>query len=167
MIKNAYADIYAMCEKEGIMILIESEPTTNTNCCANIASLVKYVNKPYFKGLYDPGNNIYATDEIPFPDGYEKIKDCLEHIHIKDAVLVDGKADGVAVGEGLVDYKGLFTELKCVGYNKDVMLETHYRKAGKLSEATLKNPKGSEISENGYEASAECMENLKKIIASV
>ena len=167
MIKNAYTDIYAMCEKEGIMILIESEPTTNTNCCADIASLVKYVNKPYFKGLYDPGNNIYATDEIPFPDGYEKIKNCLEHIHIKDAVLVDGKADGVAVGEGLVDYKGLFTELKRIGYNKDVMLETHYRKAGKLSEATLKNPKGSAISENGYEASAECMENLKKILVSV
>lgn len=167
MINSAYEKIYEMCEKEKIMILIESEPTTNSACCEDIAKLVEYVNKPYFKALYDPGNNIYATDEIPFPDGYEKIKNCIEHIHIKDAVITDGKAEGVAVGEGLVDYVGLFKELKKSGYDKDIMLETHYRKAGKLSETTLKNPKGSAISENGYEASAECMENLKKIIASV
>lgn len=167
MVKKAYEEGYEACEKAGITIVIESEPTTNAGCCREIAELVRYVNKPYFKALYDPGNNIYSTDEIPFPQGYEYIKDILCHIHIKDAVKKDGKAVGAAVGEGLVDYEGLFKELKRIGYDKDIMLETHYRPHSELSEDTLKNPKGSAISENGYEASKECIINLKKIIDSV
>lgn len=167
MVKNAYEEGYAFCEKAGITIVIESEPTTNASCCREIAELVRYVDKPYFKALYDPGNNIYSTDEIPFPDGYEQIKDIFWHIHIKDAVKTDGKAVGAAVGKGLVDYVGLFKELKRIGYDKDVMLETHYRPHAGLSEEILKNPKGSAISENGYEASRECIMNLKKIIDSI
>lgn len=164
MVKDAYEEGYKACEEEKITIVIESEPTTNAGNCKEIAELVSFFNKPYFKALYDPGNNIYATDEVPYPDGYNLIKDMLYHVHIKDAVKKDGKAEGVAVGKGLVDYKGLFKELKNSGYDKDVMLETHYRPNSKLSEDTLKNPKGSAISENGYEASKECIINLKKII---
>lgn len=167
MAAKAYEKAYEVCEKAGITIVIESEPTTNASSCREIAELVKLINKPYFKALYDPGNNIYATDEIPYPDGYEQIKDILCHVHIKDAVKIDGKAVGVAVGEGLVDYNGLFAELKKAEYDGDVMLETHYRPNTELSEETLKNPKGSAISENGYEASRECMINLKKIIENV
>lgn len=167
MVKEAYKEGYNACEKAGITIVIESEPTTNASCCREIAELVKYVNKPYFKALYDPGNNIYSTDEIPFPDGYEQIKDVLCHIHIKDAVKNGESAIGTAVGEGSVDYIGLFKELKRIEYDKDIMLETHYRPNSRLSEDTLKNPKGSAISVNGYEASRECIINLKKIIADI
>jgi NADPH-dependent 2,4-dienoyl-CoA reductase/sulfur reductase-like enzyme len=74
MIKAAYAEAYAAAEAAGVTILIESEPTTNSACCADIAELVRCVDRPYFKALYDPGNNIYATDEIPYPDGYLAIK---------------------------------------------------------------------------------------------
>ena len=164
MIRDAYAEAYAAAEAAGITILIESEPTTNCHCCADIAELVSVVNKPYFKALYDPGNNIYATDEIPFPDGYLAIKDMLGHVHIKDAVREGGETIATAVGEGAVDYPGIFEALKAAGYAGDVMLETHYRPAGTIDEATLKNPKGSAISDGGYAPSCICMQNLLKLI---
>lgn len=168
MVKEAYIKPCEIAKKAGITIVIESEPTTNAKNCADIAKLVRCVDNPNFKALYDPGNNIYATDEIPYPDGYEEISDVIHHIHIKDAVLDENKKPvGVAVGKGLVDYKGLFKKLKEISYNGDIMLETHYRPSGKLDEITLKNPKGSSISAGGYLPSCECMENLLEIINEI
>lgn len=164
MIKAAYSEAYAAAEAAGVTILIESEPTTNSACCADIAELVRCVDRPYFKALYDPGNNIYATDEIPYPDGYLAIKDMLGHVHIKDARRVNGETVATAVGEGAVDYKGIFGKLKEIGYDGDIMLETHYRIAGEIDEKTLKNPKGSAISDGGYAPSCLCMENLLKLL---
>ncbi len=164
MIRDAYTEAYAAAEADGVTILIESEPTTNSCCCADIAELVQVVNRPYFKALYDPGNNIYATDEIPYPDGYLAIADQLGHVHIKDAKRVGGETVATAVGEGEVDYPALFAELKRIGYDGDIMLETHYRPAGAIDDATLKNPKGSAISDGGYAPSCLCIENLLRLL---
>ena len=164
MIREAYMEAYAAAEADGVSILIESEPTTNSQCCKDIKELVETVNRPLFKALYDPGNNIYATDEIPYPDGYLAIKDLLGHVHIKDAKREGGETIATAVGEGEVDYPALFAELKRIGYDGDIMLETHYRPAGAIDDATLKNPKGSAISDGGYAPSCLCMENLLKLI---
>ena len=164
MIREAYMEAYAAAEADGVSILIESEPTTNSQCCKDIKELVETVNRPLFKALYDPGNNIYATDEIPYPDGYLAIKDLIGHVHIKDAKREGGETIATAVGEGEVDYPALFAELKRIGYDGDIMLETHYRPAGAIDDATLKNPKGSAISDGGYAPSCLCMENLLKLI---
>lgn len=164
MIKDAYMPVCDICKQYGITVVIESEPTTNSQCCEDIAAVVKAIDNPGVRALYDPGNNIYASTEVPYPAGYEYIRDTLIHVHVKDAVLEDGKAVGVAVGSGLVDYPGIFAALAGDGYDGDIMLETHYRPKGALDEATLKNPKGSAISENGLEASRECMTELKKLI---
>ena len=164
MIREAYMEAYAAAEADGVSILIESEPTTNSQCCKDIKELVETVNRPLFKALYDPGNNIYATDEIPYPDGYLAIKDLLGHVHIKDAKREGGETVATAVGEGAVDYPGIFKALKEAGYDGEVMLETHYRPAGAIDDATLKNPKGSAISDGGYAPSCLCMENLLKLI---
>ena len=164
MIRDAYKEAYAAAEADGVSILIESEPTTNSQCCRDIKELVETVNLPLFKALYDPGNNIYATDEIPYPDGYLAIKDLIGHVHIKDAKREGVVTVGAAVGEGAVNYPALFAELKRVGYDGDIMLETHYRPTNAIDEATLKNPKGSAISDGGYAPSCLCMENLIKLL---
>ncbi|MBQ6999175.1 MAG: sugar phosphate isomerase/epimerase [Clostridia bacterium] len=166
MILEAYQKPYELCEKTGITIAIESEPTTNSSCCKDIAELVNLFNKPYFKALYDPGNNIYCSEEVPYPDGFEFIKNIFCHIHIKDAVQTSNGAVGECVGKGMVDYQGIFKRLYAIGYEGDVMLETHYRIPGteKIDDETLANPKGSAISENGYEASCVCMTGLKELI---
>jgi sugar phosphate isomerase/epimerase len=169
MIIESYKKAYELCEAEQITVLIESEPSTNSPSCKKLAELVKMMNKPYFKALYDPGNNIYSCDEIPYPDGFLAIREHICHMHVKDAVKNKTQgtgAVGVAVGQGEVDYLGVFKELISMGYSGDVMLETHYRPQNneQISQKTLLNPKGSAISDGGYLASSECVESLKKII---
>ena len=87
----------------------------------------------------------------------ESVKDCFCHIHIKDAVIHDGKTVGVAIGNGDVDYKGMFKELINSGYDGAVVLEPHYKPGGTISEELLRNPKGSSFSEGGFIASEECI----------
>lgn len=163
-VKKAYDIPISLCEKAGLQILIESEPTANSYNCETLAALVEYIGHPAVRSLYDPGNNIYATEEIPYPDGYRFIRGTLAHIHIKDAVRTGGKASGCVVGTGEVDYGGLFRELYRSGYSGAVMLETHYKPKCDIPEEVLHNPKGSAISYMGDVASAECLSGLKQIM---
>lgn len=165
-IKEAYAEPIKLCQEAGITIVIESEPTTNSSDCQKLGNLIRAIDHPTVRALYDPGNNLYApTDEIPYPDGFEHIKDIYAHVHIKDAVRLNGKTEGRAVGQGEVNYPGVFCRLLRTGYEGYVMLETHYKPNATISEELLKNPKGSAISFMGDIASAECLTGLKRIIA--
>ena len=165
MIKEAYAEPIALCENKGITLLIESEPSANSFNCKRTANTVRHINSPYVKALYEPGNNMYGcTEEIPFPDGYEFVKDIFCHVHIKDAVICDGKTVGVAIGNGDVAYKEMFKEFLDSGYEGAVVLEPHYKPNGTISEELLRNPKGSMFSEGGFIASEECITAVNKIL---
>ena len=66
---------------------------------------------------------------------------------------VTGVCDGVA-----------FRALAEDGYDGYVVMETHYRKKGTLSEELLKRPGGAAFSADGYEPTAECLENLRELL---
>lgn len=159
---------FEICKKYDVTLVLEPEPSANSSTCRKTADFVKYVNNPYFKGLYEPGNMIYTPGgDIPYPDGYEAMKDVLCHIHIKDAVLKDGEAVGVAIGKGLVDYKGIFSKLISTGYNGCVMLEPHYKIGGTISKEQMHNPGGSAFSENGFASCLECIECVNEILKEI
>ncbi len=112
MIKEAFAEPIALCSEAGITLMIESEPSTNSYNSETTAKSVHYINSPVVRALYEPGNTLYSdTDEIPFPDGYNFVKDIFCHVHIKDAVVRDGKAIGVAIGDGEVPYRECLRKL--------------------------------------------------------
>lgn len=168
MLAEAYSEPIALCKNKGITLLIESEPSTNSFNCRKTAEAVKYINSPYVRALYEPGNNLYScTEEIPFPEGYEYVKDTFCHVHIKDAVIRDGKTVGVAIGSGEVDYKGMLKELVASGYSGAVILEPHYKPGAELSEELLRNPKGSAFSAGGFAACEECIEAVNKILNEI
>lgn len=148
----------------GMVLALESDPAVNSSCCAKIASLVRAIDSPNVRALYDPGNDIYSDDlETPYPNGYKEIKDIFCHVHIKDAVRENGKTVATPVGKGEVDYSGLFREL-AASYDGYVMLETHYKPNLTMDEELLKRPQGDAISYMGEIASEESIINLKKII---
>ena len=168
MIAEAYAEPVSFCENTGITLLIESEPSANSFNCKRTADTVRRINSPCVKALYEPGNNMYGcTEEIPFPDGYEYVKDIFCHVHIKDAVICDGKTVGVAIGNGDVDYEGMFKEFIDSKYSGAVILEPHYKPGGTISEELLRNPKGSMFSDGGFIASEECITAVKRIINNI
>lgn len=168
LIKKAFKEPIALCEKAGITLVLESEPSANSSDCKRTAETVKYINSPTVKALYEPGNNIYSdTDEIPYPDGYNAVKDVFCHVHIKDAIKENGITTGVRIGDGAVDYKGMIKEFITSEYNGAVIFEPHYKPGLVMSEELLRNPQGSQISAMGDIASKECILSLNEIINNI
>ena len=160
-----YKNIAQICQKYDIICVIEADPSVHSNTPHKTAELVKAIDSPYIKVLFDPGNEVWVNEKAS-DDAYMAVKPYLAHIHIKDADIIDGKPDGVKIGAGLVDYKTLFARLIDDEYCGNVMLETHYRKNVELTEEQLKRPGGSTFSLGAYEASEESIIELKKIINS-
>lgn len=162
---EAYKPIVEICEKEDMYCVIEFDPSVHSSTPFLTAELVKAIGHPRISALFDPGNSPYADSVTPpYPDGYNALKPYITHIHIKDTVLNNGTAEGVKVGDGLVDYLGLFKELISNGYNGHIMLETHYRKGEELDEEQLKRPGGAAFTSGAYPASEESIIALKNII---
>lgn len=155
-----YEQPVRMIEKAGLKLMLEFDPSVFATNAKTLIRVVDGIGSQNVGVLWDPGNDIYDPDgERPFPDGYNLIKHKLMHVHLKDAALVNGKPEGVAVGTGAVDLIGQFRALNADNYNGWVVLETHYRPKKELSEEQLKNPKGAQFSEFGYEATEECLIN--------
>lgn len=151
-----YAPIVEICAGYGVYCIIENEPTTHGGSPEKVLELVKAIDSPWVKLLFDPGNTpFYADGARPYPDDYELVKPQMMHVHIKDAVRENGEGRAVCVGTGVVDYPGILRALKRDGYDGYMCLETHYRLNGSLDEKQLNLPGGSAFSQGAAAASAE------------
>lgn len=162
-----YAPIIDLCEKYDVLCALEYDPSVHSSDPLKLSEMVNAINHKRIGALYDPGNGLFSDPSIiPYPQGYEALKDRLCHIHVKDAIQNDSEkgAAAVRVGEGQVDWHGLFTRLFRDGYDGCVMLETHYRKNVVLTEEQLQRPGGYDFSDGAYDASYESMESLLQII---
>ena len=168
-IADAFKEAITLCEAAGVTLVLESEPTTHSVNCSKIAETVNYVNSPTLRALYEPGNNIFGEPyEVPFPDGYNAVKDIFCHVHVKDALRIDGKPEVVAIGSGVVDYEGMLREFIASGYNGALVLEPHYKPKGMvLTEELMRNPKGSAFSAMGDIACNECITEINKILDKI
>jgi len=154
-----------LLERSGIVLALEYDPSTYASNAAKTAAVLEAVDSPWIQALYDPGNNIWDPDgEVPYPAGYEAIRERLCHVHLKDAVRTPDGIEAVAVGTGEVDYRGLLRRLDREGYNGFLIIETHYRMKSQLTEEQLKRPAGNAFSEGGLEASAHCTEHLLHLL---
>jgi L-ribulose-5-phosphate 3-epimerase len=151
-------------QKEGIHLLLESDPSVFTTNCTRLAKLLSALKNPFLGAIYDPGNDIYDPyGELPFPDGFNAIRPFIRHVHIKDAVMREGKPQCVKLGTGSIPYQSLLKELSNMGYNGYLVLETHYRLNSELTDEMLKLPGGSQFSLNAEAASRECMPELIRL----
>lgn len=164
---EAFSAPASLLKRRGKKLLLESDPTVNTTNHAALASLLRQLGTEHIGAIFDPGNDIFdPAGEVPFPDGYRHIRPYLAHIHIKDAILRDGKPECLMVGTGLVDYPGLIRQLKSDRYAGWLSLETHYRKSAVLTEEQMRLPQGAAFSEGGMAAMTESAESLKKLLAA-
>lgn len=123
--------------KEGIILALENEHSCFAGSGEETALLLSLVNSPYLKVIWDPGNAFFAG-ELPYPDGYEKVKEHIVHIHIKDARL-NGETkepEWALIGEGEIDFPAQLLALKEGGFKGVISLETHispHKEASRLS----------------------------------
>lgn len=164
-IAERYQAAVKICEKEGMRIVIEHDPSVYAPNAATLARVIAAIGSPLVGALWDPGNDIYSPlAEKPYPDGYGIIKPYMSHFHLKDAKIgADGRAEGAMLGSGEVDVAGQLAALKADGYDGWAVLETHWRVSEGISEQLLKAPRGARFSAGGYEASELCLQQWNRL----
>ena len=138
-----------LAEKNGIVLVLENEHECNVGTGKELGRILRDVNSPALRGVWDPGNAV-MLGETPFPDGYQAVKGLFPHMHIKDARKnpQTGKLEWAPVGGGFIDFKGQFAALHKEKYSGTMSLETHYRR-----------PDGNKV-----ESSRESLEGLLKVV---
>lgn len=160
---RAYEEPLRIARDADLTFVIESEPSVRTGNISTLAEFLSMVNDPRVMALYDPGNEVSDPDAPPaFPDGYEKIRRWIHHVHIKD---IRGSRQGFSpalIGEGSVDFDELIPHLK-KDYSGFCSIETHYRLKAELSEEDIVHPQGSSFSDGGFEATKAYLDRLDRI----
>ncbi|MCS6861186.1 MAG: sugar phosphate isomerase/epimerase [Abditibacteriales bacterium] len=158
-----------MAEQEDIILGIENEPSTMAANARKTADFLRLVNHPRVRSIWDPGNEAWDDESgAAFPDGYATLKPWIVHVHLKDLKHTpDGKVEGVKFGTGEVDYIGQFKALKADGYDGYLSLETHWRIRHEIPDDLLQRPKGSAFSFGGEEATRQCLQSLREMLATI
>jgi sugar phosphate isomerase/epimerase len=135
-INDKLRDAASKAAKNGIILVLENEPSCNTATAAESAKVLSAVQSPALMLNWDPGNAA-AAGEIPYPDGYNLLpKDRIGHCHCKDAVKTGKGYDWAPMGGGFIDWAGQFKALKRDGYRFAVSLETHWNGGGSPEECS-------------------------------
>jgi sugar phosphate isomerase/epimerase len=119
-----------LAEDAGITLVVE----TGNNAIITSGFLAKKfiadLGSKHMKLMWDPANTLYCTD-VPYPDAYDQIKDCLGHVHIKDCKVDIARATVrfCPLGEGhMAPYLGdIAAALTRDKYQGVVSFESVYR----------------------------------------
>jgi sugar phosphate isomerase/epimerase len=117
-----------LAERAGFPLVLENCPHTYFDWGSRAAQLLEMLDTKWVRSLWDPANSIRA-DDPDYLSGYRLLRNRMMHVHAKDIrkdpSLPSGRAY-VPVGRGLVDWKGILTQLSHDGYDGIVSLETHH-----------------------------------------
>lgn len=125
------AKLTGMAEREGFMLLLENEKGIVTDTLARCEAVVKAIDNPHLRFLWDSANFVQVGEERVVERGWPMVGDLIGYVHIKDAVLSDGHV--VPAGEGDGQLPLLLTHLKASGYQGVLALEPHLKIAGHSS----------------------------------
>ncbi len=128
-VRDRVAKAAEVAARSNIVLNIENEHSCNVGTGRELGRLLKEVNSPNLRGVWDPGNAT-MLGEVPYPDGYEAVRGLFPHMHVKDSrrVTATGKLEWAPVGGGIIDFKGQFQALLRDRYQGTISLETHYRR---------------------------------------
>lgn len=139
----ALATLAPQASDAGIRLCVENHFGTMTQSAAETARLVREVNHPAVRVLYDQANLTFTHDE-PYEDALRIQGDLVGHVHVKDLVFTDPDAPFQAsetarvaasertvrsrvVGDGIVPWGPILSALSTLGYNDVLTLEYEYR----------------------------------------
>jgi L-ribulose-5-phosphate 3-epimerase len=130
-------------QQAGVVLCVENHFGTMTQTAADTARLVREVDSPAVRVLYDQANLTFTHDE-DWQQAFTVQGDLVSHVHVKDLVFKDRnapfrasdtarvKADERAirsrvVGTGIVPWADIIEELTRRGYDDVLTLEYEYR----------------------------------------
>ena len=116
-----------------ITLVIETAISGNVTSALLARKLIDELDVPHLKVLWDPCSSLYCT-EVPYPDGYEAIREHIAHVHLKDGVvnLPAATFDFCAMRQGQMDpyYNDIVSALERDGYEGAISLESVYTPVG-------------------------------------
>jgi sugar phosphate isomerase/epimerase len=127
----------------GTRLCVENHFGTMTQSAADTARLVREVDHPAVRVLYDQANLTFTHDEA-YDEALRIQGDLVGHVHVKDLVFTDPDAPFQAsetarvaaseravrsrvVGDGIVPWGGILKSLSTLGYDDVLSLEYEYR----------------------------------------
>lgn len=122
-----------MAEDEGVTLAVETGNNAMVTSGQLGRKLVEELGSDRLRVLWDPGNSLYCA-EPAYPDGYEALRRCLAHVHMKDVRVDIPKAtvEQCRFGKGqMAPYFGaIASALKRDSYPGVVSLESVHRPHG-------------------------------------
>lgn len=122
-----------IAEEEGVTLVVETGNSSMITSGFLGRKFVDEMGSKHLKILWDISNTMYSTD-VPFPDAYEELKDCIGHIHIKDSKAIISRATVrfYELGKGDVApyMEDIAKALKKDGYDGAISYESVYKPDG-------------------------------------
>ena len=130
---NRLEEPLQIADAAGITLVMETAISGNVTSALLARKLIDELDVPHLKVLWDPCSSLYCT-EVPYPDGYEAIREHIVHVHLKDGVvnLPAATFDFCAMRQGQMDpyYNDIVSALKRDGYEGAISLESVYTPVG-------------------------------------
>ena len=135
----------AYAAERDVVLLHENEKDIYGDTAERCADLMRELGCSHFRAVFDPANFVQCGQDTR--EAYDKLKDFIAYVHVKDAFLEDGRVVPAGSGDGNVAYvlKSLFAG----GYDGFLSLEPHLGSfdglAGlELDDKMLNLPQGGE-----------------------
>ncbi|WP_190814873.1 sugar phosphate isomerase/epimerase family protein [Saccharopolyspora pogona] len=142
-LRSGLSELAPLAADAGVRLCVENHFGTMTQSARDTARLVREVDSPAIRVLYDQANLTFTHDEA-WPEALREQGDLLGHVHVKDLVFTDPDAPFIAsetarvkaeeravrsriVGEGILPWSDILQAVKQHGYDDVLSLEYEYR----------------------------------------
>jgi L-ribulose-5-phosphate 3-epimerase len=129
---RSFQELSGPAADAGVLLCAENHFGTMTQTARDTAKLVRAIDSPAVRVLYDQANLTFTHDE-DIDHAFAAQGDLIGHVHVKDLVFKDPNAPFVAsetarvVGDGSIAWYRVLRRLREVGYNDVLSLEYEYR----------------------------------------
>lgn len=128
-VANTIGEMAEKARAEGVLLLVENEPSCNVGNSAELAQFLPKVPERLLGFNWD-ARNAMSTHEVPFPDGYRLLpKNRMRNAQIKGHDMLDPAQP--------IDWAPIFAAMDEDGYGGQIGLETHYFDGTKLERSHL------------------------------
>ncbi len=111
----------ALARQENVVLLHENEKDIYGDTVARCADIMDTLSCEHFRFVFDPANFVQCGEDTKV--AYDTLHQHIHYMHIKDALLADGRVTPAGKGDGNVPY--ILTQLFAKGYNGFLSLEPH------------------------------------------
>lgn len=147
----------------GLILLHENEKEIYGDTPERCLDLLKTMDCPYLKAVFDPANFVQCDVEV-FPKAYSMLKDYIVYMHIKDAVFSDHHVVPSGYGDGRV--RDVLKSLHDRGFDGFLSLEPHLGDFLGFADLEPSSP-AIKMPEGGPRKFAIAKEALDKILAEI